>query len=171
MDKQRKIQLGLQLTELCKGSVGFFILGYQGMTVEETSALRHKLRPVGARARVIKNYVAQKALAPFSCDFSQQLKGQTLLVLVESDLVATAKVLMDFSKENEKLAIKGGYTDDHLLSPQEVKVYATLPSRDEIMAGLLRVIQGNATNTVRVIAAVSEKLVRTIKAIADAKAS
>jgi large subunit ribosomal protein L10 len=171
LEKQKKIQMALQLSESCQKSAGFFILGYQGLKVEESNDLRKKLRSVGARARVVKNYVAQKALDPLSIDVNQYLKGQTLFVFVNEDLAASAKVLRDFTKEHTNLSLKGGYSEGQVLSKQDVFVYADLPSRQELLASLLRVIQGPATHLVRVCQGVPGALVRVIQAIADQKAS
>lgn len=171
MERSEKALWAQQLGELYEKSAGFFVLGYQGLKVEELSDLRRSLRAAGARLKVIKNHIANKSLQSFSLDASFLLKGQTLFVFVQDNLAASAKVLCDFAKDHALLALKGGVVSGQVFGEEGLKAYSRLPSRDEVFASLLRVLQGPSCQALRLLSAVPEALVRVLKNVSDAKAS
>jgi large subunit ribosomal protein L10 len=88
---------------------------------------------------------------------------------MSSDPVALAKVLHEFAKGNEKLAIKGGAMANYVMSPKDVASLATLPSRDELLARLLGTMQAPVAQFVRTLNEVPSRFVRTLAAVCDAK--
>ena len=84
--------------------------------------------------------------------------------------MAGAKVLSGFAKDNEKFVIRGGAMPNLLMSVQDVKALAALPSRDELLAKLLGTMQAPVAKLVRTMNEVPGKFVRTLAAVRDSQA-
>jgi large subunit ribosomal protein L10 len=93
-----------------------------------------------------------------------------LIYGISTDPVASAKVLNDFAKDNEKIVLKAGAMPGSLLSATEVKSLATMPSRDELIAILMRTMQAPVAQFVRTLNEVPARFVRTLAAVHDARA-
>jgi large subunit ribosomal protein L10 len=92
------------------------------------------------------------------------LTGPVAIAFGFSDAVSVAKVLRDFAKENEKLAIKGAVLDGESLGAKQVEQLATMPSRDELRAQLLALMNTPATNLVRLLQAPAQQMVQVLHA-------
>jgi large subunit ribosomal protein L10 len=103
---------------------------------------RRRLRAAGVDYVVVKNTLAQRALAANAVTgLENHLKGPTGIVLAGADPVAAAKVLADFAKEFEKPAIKVGLVDGKPVTPDQVKRLASLPSREQLLGQLAGALQ------------------------------
>ena len=142
---------------------------YRGLEVEHMTNLRRKARESGVYLRVLKNTLARRAVkgTPFE-KLSDQMIGP-LIYGMSSDPVATAKVLNEFAKSNERLVIKGGAMPNSVISTAEVKALATMPSRDELIAKLMATMQAPVAQFVRTLNEVPARFVRTLAAVRDAK--
>ncbi len=143
----------------------------RGLEVGQMTELRKRARGAGVYFRVVKNTLARRAVAdtPFA-ELADQMVGP-LAYGMSSDPVALAKVLHEFAKGNEKLAIKGGAMANYVMSPKDVASLATLPSREELLARLLGTMQAPVAQFVRTLNEVPSRLVRTLAAVRDAKGS
>ena len=114
---------------------------YRGIAVGDLTTLRAKARESGVYLRVLKNTLVRRAIAgtPFE-GLTDQLTGP-LIYGISTDPVAAAKVLNDFAKSNEKLALKAGSYAGQTLDKAGVQALASIPSRDELLAKLLGVMQ------------------------------
>jgi large subunit ribosomal protein L10 len=132
--------------------------------------LRRKARASGVYLRVLKNTLARRAVkdTPFE-QLADQLVGP-LIYGISTDPVASAKVLNDFAKDNEKIVLKAGAMPGSLLSATEVKSLATMPSRDELLAILMRTMQAPVAQFVRTLNEVPARFARTLAAVHDARA-
>jgi large subunit ribosomal protein L10 len=92
-----------------------------------------------------------------------------LIYGMSSDPVATAKVMNEFAKANDKLVIKAGAMPNSLISSAEVKALANMPSRDELIAKLMGTMQAPVAQFVRTLNEVPSRFVRTLAAVRDAK--
>jgi large subunit ribosomal protein L10 len=144
---------------------------YRGLEVGNMTALRREARKSGVYLRVLKNTLARRAVdgTPFS-GLSQHLVGP-LVYGISPDPVATAKLMNDFAKGNEKLVIKAGAMPNAVISALEVKALASMPSRDELLAKLLGTMQAPVAQFVRTLNEVPSRFVRTLAAVRDAKES
>ena len=111
---------------------------------------------------------------PLNTEFSkfESLNGHLegpLVYGISSDAVAPAKLLVDFSKENEGLVVKGGSLDGSILDLNSVKALASIPPRDELIGKLLGVASGPIQGFVRTLNEVPSRLVRVLSAIRDQK--
>jgi large subunit ribosomal protein L10 len=142
---------------------------YRGLEVGNMTDLRRQARNAGVYLRVLKNTLARRAVkdTPFE-KLSDQMVGP-LIYGMSSDPVATAKVMNEFAKSNDKLVIKAGAMPNSLISSAEVKALANMPSRDELIAKLLGTMQAPVAQFVRTLNEVPSRFVRTLAAVRDAK--
>jgi large subunit ribosomal protein L10 len=118
------------------------VTDFSGLNVLRMTEFRRRLRVAGVEYIVVKNTLAQRALAANAVTgLDGHLKGPTGLVLAGSDPVAAAKVLTDFAREFEKPAIKIGLVDGKPVTPDQVKRLASLPSREQLLGQLAGAFQ------------------------------
>ena len=144
---------------------------YRGLEVGNMTDLRRQARKSGVYLRVLKNTLARRAVegTPFS-GLSQHMVGP-LIYGISPDPVATAKLMNDFAKTNDKLVIKAGAMPNVVISAAEVKALASMPSRDELLAQLLGTMQAPIAQFVRTLNEVPSRFVRTLAAVNDKKES
>lgn len=149
---------------------GIFVAEYRGLGVGSMTELRAKARKSGVYLRVLKNTLARRAVAgtPFE-KLAEQMVGP-LVYGISSDPVATAKVLNEFAKANEKLVIKAGAMPNAVITAKEVKALASMPSREQLIAQLLGTMQAPVAQFVRTLNEVPSRFVRTLAAIRDQRA-
>ena len=142
---------------------------YRGLGVVDLTALRANARKSGVYLRVVKNTLVRRAVAgtPFE-GLSAQLVGP-LIYGISKDPVAAAKLLNDFAKGNDKLAIKVGAMPNYVMDVAGVKALATMPSREELLSKLLGTMQAPITQFVRTLNEVPTKFVRGLARVRDAK--
>jgi large subunit ribosomal protein L10 len=125
-----------------RGAPNLYVTDFSGLNVLRMTEFRRRLRVAGVEYVVVKNTLAQRALAANAVTgLEGHLKGPTGLVLAGSDPVAAAKVLTDFAKEFEKPAIKIGLVDGKPVTPDQVKRLASLPSREQLLGQLAGAFQ------------------------------
>jgi large subunit ribosomal protein L10 len=142
---------------------------YRGLEVGNMTDLRREARKSGVYLRVLKNTLARRAVdgTPFA-GLSEHMVGP-LVYGISPDPVATAKLLNDFAKTNDKLVIKAGAMPNAVFSAKEVKALATMPSRNELLATLLGTMQAPVAQFARTLNEVPSRFVRTLAAIRDKK--
>lgn len=114
---------------------------YRGIEVGDLTQLRAKARQSGVYLRVLRNTLARRAVADTSfAVLADQLTGP-LIYGISNDPVAAAKVLHDFAKSNDKLVLKAGAYAGKALDKAGVQSLASIPSREELLARLLGVMQ------------------------------
>ncbi|HMH19169.1 MAG TPA: 50S ribosomal protein L10 [Burkholderiales bacterium] len=140
---------------------------YRGLEVGRMIELRAKARKAGVYLRVLKNTLARRAVegTPFA-GLSQHMKGP-LVYGISPDPVATAKVLNEFAKANEKLVIRAGAMPNAVISAKEVTALALMPSREELLAKLLGTMQAPIVKFARTLNEVPARFVRTLAAVRD----
>jgi large subunit ribosomal protein L10 len=142
---------------------------YRGLDVARVTQLRAKARQSGLYLRVLKNTLARRAVkgTPFE-SLTDQMVGP-LMYGIATDPVAGAKVIAEFSKENELFVIKGGAMANTRMSDKDVKALALLPSREELIARLMGTMQAPVAKLARTLNEVPGKFVRTLAAYRDQK--
>jgi len=142
---------------------------YRGLEVGNMTELRRKARGSGVYLRVLKNTLARRAVkdTPFA-KLADQMVGP-LVYGISSDPVATAKVMNEFAKGNDKFVIKAGAMPNAVISAKEVAALASLPSREELLAKLMGTMQAPIAQFVRTLNEVPSRFVRTLAAVRDAK--
>ena len=133
---------------------------FNGLTAAEATQLRRQMAAAGAQFRVTKNSLARRALEGTAFDSLEDLFDGPTGVAFSKDPVAAAKASVEFAKDSDHLVVVGGSLDGKRLSGEEVKALASLPSLDELRAGLVSLLQRPATNVVSVMAAPQSQLAR-----------
>mgnify|MGYP001037336326 CR=1 FL=1 len=130
---------------------------YSGVKVADLTVLRAKARQSGVYLRVLKNTLVRRAVAdtPFA-PLAEQMTGH-LIYSMSADPVAAAKVLNDFAKGNDKLVLKVGSYDGKVLDKAGVQALASIPSREELLAKLLGVMQAPVSGFAGAMAALAKQ--------------
>ena len=142
MSKTERQETVETLTAAFRESPNLYVTDFSGLNVLRMTEFRRRLRVAGVRYMVVKNTLAQRALAANQVTLlDEHLAGPTGLVLAGRDPLAAAKVLTDFQKEFEKPTIKIGLVDGKPVTPEQVKRLASLPSREQLLGQLAGALQ------------------------------
>lgn len=167
MLRAEKAQVISDLNAVFKETGVVVVTQYRGMTVPEMSTLRSQMRQQGCSFKVTKNRLTTLALADTGFSGLVPLfKGPTA-VAYSRDPVAAAKVAVEYSKKNEKLQIIGGGLSGSILSADQVRALADLPSLDELRAKLIALINTPASQLVGLLQAPGGQLARLLQAKSD----
>ena len=130
-----------EIVNKIKDSESVIIFTYQGLTVDEISDLRRKLREANGTVKVYKNTLVKRAMDELNYNVDEFLEGPNAM-LFGKDLLEPIKVLADFQKEHELLNIRVGVISGDVASLDVIKEYASIPSRDGLLtmfaAGLMQ---------------------------------
>ncbi len=134
------------LVERMKNANSFVIVDYSGLTVEQVTNLRVQLREAGCEMAVIKNNITKRAAQELGYDqIGTELAGPSAVAFSNADSVSAAKVLYDFAQANKKLELKVGVVDGQYMDNDNIKVIATIPSRETLLtmiaAGILQPVK------------------------------
>jgi large subunit ribosomal protein L10 len=153
-------------------SVAVFVSEYRGMSVGQLADLRTPLRAAGAEHKVYKNTLARIAATDAGYEsLTEHLLGPTALTFVTGDSVAAAKALLDQSKVNPLLVIKGGVLGDAPMSADDIKALASLPSREVLLAQLAGAFQAPLVKTAGLLQALPRNFAYGLSALIDQKAA
>lgn len=145
---------------------------YKGYTVEEITKLRRNLQKEGGDYTVTKNTLAKIAIKGTEFEALAELcKGPVALAFGFEDQVSPAKVVSKFIKESKKGEILGAVLEGKVLSADEAKALANLPSKEELYAKMLGSINSPASGIVGSVNAVMASLTRAVAAVRDQKAA
>lgn len=171
MPNQKNIETVQKLEEKLKGSPNLLLTNYQGLTTPELNDLRAKLKPLGCSYNVVKNTLTQIALKKIGLEeFAKYFTGPTALAFQKGDPSSLAKVVVEFAKGNEKFKIVAAYLDGKLLSEKEIRVLATLPSREVLITKIAIMLNQPAQRVATVLNAPIQKLALVLKSLEQQKA-
>jgi large subunit ribosomal protein L10 len=155
------------LQQKLNSSPFLFVADYTGLKVAQFAELRTRLHATGARCHVVKNTFLRRAAKEAGLPELAELKGQTAIIVGDKDVAAAAKVLKTFTAEFKKPEVKTGVVDKVVVSTEQIKAIADLPSRDVLLATLLGVLNAPASKLVRVLNEPASSLARLLKAKAE----
>lgn len=171
MDRIEKREFVAELSSVFAETSMVVVTRNTGMTVDEVTALRRKMREAGASFKVAKNCLALLALDGTRFDgIGPLLKGPTALAW-SHDPVAVAKAAVDFAKTNDKFVLLGGSLGSQVLDANGVKALSELPSLDALRAKILGLINAPATKVAGVLQAPAGQLARVFAAYANSQKS
>ncbi|OIP82643.1 MAG: 50S ribosomal protein L10 [Rhodobacterales bacterium CG2_30_65_12] len=167
MDRAQKEKVVEELGQIFESSGVVVVAHYEGLTVAEMQDLRGRMREAGGAVRVAKNKLAKIALdGKPAASIAEYLTGMTVLAYSE-DPVSAARVMDKYAKDNDKLVILGGAMGENALDPAGVKVVASMPSRDELIAQIVSQIGAPAANIAGAIGAPASNIASILSTIEE----
>jgi large subunit ribosomal protein L10 len=149
-----------------------FLLSYKGITVPQVTDLRNKVRATGGEYVVVKNTLALRAINSTAlAELKEHFVGPTAVVYSGGDPVALAKALTDFAKDNPNIQFKAGMVEGRAVAAEQIKEIAQLPSREQLIAKLLFLLQSPIVRLARVLAAVPQSFVSVLDQVRAQKES
>jgi len=162
VNRNEKTELVNNLHDTFDNAASVVIVHCIGLTVEESTSLRTKMRNENCNFKVTKNRIARIALKDTKYQHMDSMfKGPTAIGS-SSDPVMAAKILVDYAKENEKLVIIGGGLEDKALSKIDVEALAKLPSLNDLRGKLVGLLQAPASKILRLSVEPASQVLRTI---------
>jgi len=155
-DKKKDIDA---LRQDLERSQNLFVTGYEKLRVSQDFELRKIVRGAGGKYRVIKNNIADKASEGTPAgQVLGALRGMTSLAYTEGDPVALAKALTTYARTNPSFTFKAGIVEGRVIDVKEINDLATMPSKEEIFAKLLYLINAPAQRLAMTINAAGRSL-------------
>lgn len=169
---ENKKEIVAEVSEVASDSVAAVIAHYRGLTVAQMTELRAKARNSGVYLRVVRNTLARRAVqgTEFEC-LTDSLTGPVVLAFSRTEPSAAARLVRDFSKDNDKLEVKVLAVGGNLYEAAQLTAVAKLPTKDEAIAQLMSVMLAPVTKFVRTLNEPTAKLVRTFAALRDQKSA
>lgn len=166
-DKQ---QIVSEVNQAASSALSAVLADYRGVSVEDMTALRKNARENKVYLRVVRNTLLKRAVADteFEC-IREVLVGPTILAFSQEDPGAAARVLKDFSKENDDFEIKALSVGGQLMDASQIDVLAKLPTLDQARSMLMSVMLAPVTKLARTMNEVPSKVTRAVAAVRDQK--
>lgn len=172
--KPDKAAVVAEVREKLEASDGALLTEYRGMDVPALAALRKELRAAGGEYKIYKNTLVRIAAREHDLDLDDLLTGPTAVAFVNAkedgsagDAAAVAKALKEFAKSNENLVLKGGVLDGAVLSADDIKALAELPSRDVLLSQIAGLLQAPLADFVGLLDAVPRDFSYALQALID----
>jgi len=157
--KAKKIEQAVELgSEFSKAQTAV-LTSFTRLKAAQAEELRKTVRGAGARYRVVKNTLAERAGKGTPVEQAMKgLKGVTSVAYTSTDPVALAKALSKYAKDNPELTFKAVVMDGQVLPARQLEALATMPSREEIFSKLLFLMNAPAQRLATAINAVGRNL-------------
>jgi len=166
-----KASIVTDLNKRLNDSPFIFVADYTGLNVAQFSELRTRLDKAGARCHVVKNSYLRLAVKGAGLPDLGELRGQTAIILGDKDVAAAAKVLKNFQAEFQKPTVRTGVVDRLVVTVEQIKIIADLPSREVLLSQLLGVLNAPASKLVRLLNEPAAQLARVLQAKAGQRGS
>lgn len=159
ISRAKKQELVQELEQELKQVSSMVVATYSKLTVAQDFELRKTLRGAGAKYRVVKNTLAGRASKGTKVEGAlKDLAGVTSIAYTEGDPVALAKALAKYAKDNPEFTFKAGVVEGRVVSIKEIESLATMPSKEELYAKLLFMLNAPAQRLVTAMGAVGRDL-------------
>lgn len=170
---ENKQQIVAELKNTLSESSMALVINYRGMTVAEITTLRRRLRETGAVCKVTKNTFMGKAIEGNDewSALSSLLKDSTAFIMVKEDVSGAVKAYQEFQKTSKKSEILGGIMEGKLLTEQDIKVIADLPSKEQLIAQIAGSVSSIIANVAIAVNEIPTGVARAVQAVADKKAA
>lgn len=164
MNRDQKTEFVDQVRERFSSAPLVILTDWKGSTVAEMDALRRACEPAGVHFQVVKNTLCRRAVAGTEMEgLSEHFRGNIGVLIAGDDPIAAAKLYRDQKKANDKLICRAGFFEGDVLDEKSVDAVADLPSREELLVGLLRTIQEGPRQVLGVLQAPARDLLYLLK--------
>lgn len=168
--REKKEQIVAEFKDKLSKAQTVILSNYSGLTVEDDTNLRRKFREANSEYKVYKNTLMSIAAKELGYDeLTKYLEGPTSVAFGYDDPVAPAKVLVDFIKDHKGVEIKAGIVNGKIVTIDDIKALAELPSREELIAKALGSMKAPITNLVFVLSGTLRSLVYALNAVKEKK--
>jgi large subunit ribosomal protein L10 len=170
MNKEQKAAVVDEVAGAIKEAEAIFAVDYRGISVPQAKELRTTLTNAGARFRVVKNTLTERAADKAGADsLKELLDGPTAFTFVaaDGDVALAAKALAQFKRQNQVLDFKGGTMGGEVLTVEQIESLARLPGRDQLHGQLVGVVASPITTLVRGLASMISGLAIQLKQIEE----
>ena len=159
VSKTKTIEQVEELSGELKKVSSVIVATYSKLTVEKDYELRRALRGTGAKYRVVKNTLAERAAKGTRVEGAlKNLRGVTSIAYTEGDPVALAKALSKYAKDNPEFTFKAGVVEGRVISIKDIEALANMPSKEEIYSKLLFLLNAPAQRLATALNAVGRNL-------------
>ncbi len=166
----RKQEIVNEIKEKIEKSKIVIVFDFTGIDANTVADFRKELKKINTDMQVVRNTLFKRACEGTELyDKMNLFEKPSALLFGYDDIVETAKKLNEFLKEYETAYIKGGLVEGRYATAEEIESVAKLPSREQLVAQLLAVMQAPITNFVRVLNGVPQKFVLVLNAIKEQK--
>lgn len=171
MNRQQKEAVVSDFKDMFARSQASFLVNYKGLNVQDMITLRNTLRERGGTLKITKARLMKIAADGIEGidEFKDNFKDQVGLVFAFDEVAPVAKQLVGFTKEHNTLQIISGFFESKILRKEDVIFFASLPSKDVLLAQLLGVLQAPITGLARVLNAPLQQLASALDQIAKKK--
>lgn len=168
MDRTQKEKEVASLHEIFLNAQNAVLVEFKGITVAESEQLRRKIGEGKSHFRVFKNTLALRATDETPLEvLKEHFIGSTAIAWNEEDPMVLAKSIVEFSKNVDKLKLKAAILEGKPAKADEVRAFASLPSRDQIIFQLYYVIQSPLRRFVTALSWHKGRLVNVLNAIKE----
>ena len=168
INKERKVELVEQYIDLLERSNGIVVTEYRGLTMPRFNAIREKMREIGSQYMVTKNTLLKIALSEVGFEGPiDLLNGPVAVGFAFDNLPGTVKALMDATKDNELLILKGAIAPTEVYNEAQLKILSELPTMDELRATLAGMVVQPAAQLISLLVAPQRDVVSVIAAYID----
>ena len=136
----------------------FIFADYRGLTVEQITSLRDKLREKDAVLKVVKNNFARIAFEDMKVEnVADYLKGPTVVAMAKEDSNEVAKILFDFAKDTPALVVKGASIENEIYDQAKIEAFSKVPGKKQLYSMLMSAMNGPVRQLAATIKAYAEK--------------
>jgi len=173
MNKTEKTEVISSIKEMIENSSAVYLTDYSGINVEDISRLRGEFRKEKVKYKVIKNTLFKRALDELGKydKLADHLVGMTGYVFATDNPVAPAKIIKKYHDESQKLSLKACYIDEQFYEGSKLNMLASLPSKNDLIAGILGSLKSPASGIVGALNAIARDLANVVDQIAKQKAA
>jgi len=160
LSRQSKEQLLSRYQEGMAAAPHIFLVDYKGITVNQDTELRRKIRETGGTYSVVKNRIVLRAIDESTLgDLKDRFEGPIAVAYCSDDPVGLAKALTTFAKDVPAIEIKGGLVEGQVIAAEDLAKIASLPSREELLTKLVFLLQSPISGFVKVLGAIPRQFV------------
>jgi large subunit ribosomal protein L10 len=170
LNREEKVRVVSELREKFNKAKGVVFTDYRGLNVEEMTGLRSTLRSAAIEYRVVKNTLAKRAAEGTPVDAAKDIfSGPIGIAVGYDDPVLLAKKVLEFSKSNEKLEVKGGVIEGDVCTVEQIKAISELPPREVQLSMLASAMQSPLSKFASMLNATISRFIYALEALKNKK--